>query len=824
MNSEFEFSKRLTDNARDSLSHAEILARTSGSAYIGTEHLLLGVLSQESSMGAKTLAKVGVTFERAKIALALTPRNLGIAATSKGLSETAKLTLRMSLELAQEFHQDYCGTEHILFSLLNQKNARATVLIRDMGADVEAILGELDSYLERQHDEYHAESVAGKARAGSGTRGSYLEKFAENLSTLAEKGELDPVVGRDREITRIVTILSRRTKNNPVLIGEPGVGKTAIVEGLAQRMANDEVPDYLQDRKVYQLDLAGMLAGTKYRGEFEERIKRVLDEVRRDKTAIVFIDELHLLMGAGAAEGAMDAANMLKPALARGDFRLIGATTLDEYRRYVEKDAALARRLQSIVVDEPTARDTVKIIEGLAPSYEQHHNVKLSKPVIEEAVRLASRYITERFMPDKALDVIDEAAALVHVKHARTKPTEQKVYQRELARLNEQMEEAVAAEDYERAALYKMRISRLHDKIAETETAQADGGRVTLKIDNVAQAVATMTGVPVAQLRRTEMTRLAHLEKHLGKKSIGQMEAIRSVAASIRRSRSGISAARRPSGAFVFLGPTGVGKTELARVVAEEVFGSDKSLIKIDMSEFSERHTSARLVGAPAGYVGYDDGGQLTEKIRRQPYSVVLFDEIEKAHPDVFNMLLQILEDGRLTDGHGHEVDFSNTVVILTSNLGAEQMQRESQLGFVAKTKSDTDELQRTHDANREAAMDALRKLMRPELINRFDKIVVFDSLSRPEVGQIFDLLIDDLNQRLAAKGLAVKVEPSAKKHLIDAGFNPQFGARPLRRAIQDELEHAIAEGMLRGEFRRGDVVRATTKHGKMVLDKIGKE
>ncbi len=816
MNNDFEFAKRLTDNARDSLAHAEVLARSTGSPYVGTEHLLLGVLGQESSIGAKVLAGAGVSFDRAKTALALTPRSVGVSLESKGFSETAKLTLRMSIELAQEFHQDYCGTEHILFSLLSQKNARATVLIRDMGVNVNEVLGEIEGYLNRQSEEFHAESVAGKARGG-GAKGSFLNKFGENLTAKAAKGELDPVVGRSEEITRVVTILSRRTKNNPVLIGEPGVGKTAIVEGLAQRIVSEEVPEHLLDKKVYQLDLAGMIAGTKYRGEFEERLKRVLNEVRADKSLIVFIDELHLLMGAGAAEGAMDAANMLKPALARGDFRLIGATTMDEYRRYVEKDSALARRLQTVIVREPSAKDAVKILEGLAKNYETYHNIKLKKPIIEEAVRLSDRYITERFMPDKAIDVIDEAAALVRVQNSRKKPTEIRVYQRELTRLNEQMEDAVTQEDYERAALYKMRISRLNEKIAESEKQSSDGA-YTLKLDDVAKAVSTMTGVPVSQLRRSEMTRLANLEKHLGKKIIGQKEAIRKVSQAIRRSRSGISQSHRPIGSFVFMGPTGVGKTELARVVAREVFGSDKSLVKIDMSEFSERHTSSRLVGAPAGYVGYDDGGQLTDKIRRQPYSVVLFDEIEKAHPDIFNMLLQLLEDGRLTDGQGREIDFSNTIVILTSNLGAERMQQESSLGFVMDSVDEKADFARTHAENETAAKDALNDMMRPELINRFDSIVVFHGLTRPEVGRIFDTMIDDLNDRLAPKGLAISVDASAKRLLIDQGYDPHFGARPLRRTIQDELEHAIAEGMLRGEFRKGNVVRTKAKNGKIDL------
>jgi ATP-dependent Clp protease ATP-binding subunit ClpC len=612
-----------------------------------------------------------------------------------------------------------------------------------------------------------------------------------------------------------VTILSRRTKNNPVLIGEPGVGKTAIVEGLAQRIANEEVPEYLVNKKVYQLDLAGLVAGTKYRGEFEERLKRILDEVRADKNIIIFIDELHLLMGAGSADGAIDAANMLKPALARGEFRLIGATTLDEYRRHIEKDSALARRLQPIVVEEPSLKDTLKILEGLKENYEEYHNVKLTQPVIEEAVNLSNRYISERFMPDKAIDVIDEAAALVRVREAKQPPQDLKEHRRELAKLTAKMDVAVEQEDYETAALYKMRISRLNEKISEIGEAENTAGQITLKLDDVAQAVAVMSGVPVAQLKASEISQLKNLEKHLARSVIGQDEAISTVSRSIRRARSGINAGRRPIGSFIFLGPTGVGKTELARVVAREVFGSEKNLIKIDMSEFSEKHTSSKLVGAAPGYIGYDDGGQLTDKIRRQPYSVVLFDEIEKAHPDVFNMLLQLLEDGRLTDGKGREVNFSNTVVILTSNLGAEAMMKDGSLGF----RIGNDE--HTKSENQTAAISALERMMRPELLNRFDDIIVFNSLTREDVGQIFDNQIMELNQRLAAKGIAVKVDPTAKRNLTEKGFDKKYGARPLRRVIQNELEHGLAEGILEKRFRRGDVVKASSQAGKIVLSKI---
>ncbi|HAC56686.1 TPA: ATP-dependent Clp protease ATP-binding protein ClpC, partial [Candidatus Saccharibacteria bacterium] len=738
-----DFVHRLTDNARGSLEQADMIARSLGSAYIGTEHLLLGVLSQDTSVGAKMLADVGITLERARVALNLTPRALVVSTGAKGLSETAKLTLRMSWDVAQEFHQDYCGTEHILFSILSQKNARATVLLRDMNVSVEELLGDIESYLNRQQSDAgdFEELGIGTKSKRSRSRHQALRTFGNDLTAAARKGELDPVIGRDRQIARMVTILSRRTKNNPILIGEPGVGKTAIVEGLAQRIANEDVPDHLLDKHVIQLDLAAMIAGTKYRGEFEERLKKVVDELTEDDSAIVFIDELHLLIGAGAAEGAMDAANMLKPALARGKLRMIGATTLDEYRRHIEKDAAFERRLQPIIVDEPSIKDTEAILLGMRDKYEQHHGVHVAEELIEDVVYLADRYISERFMPDKALDVLDEAASLVRVKRGKT-PSKTREYQRELRALGDKMEEAVSAQDYERAALYKMRISRLKEKLGELS--KPNDAWATLTYEDIASAVATMSGVPVQHLKRSEANLLRRLEKHLSKHLIGQHEAIEVVAKAVRRSRSGVGSSKRPIGSFIFMGPTGVGKTELARVLAREVFGSEKALIKIDMSEFGERHTTSRLVGAPAGYVGYEDGGQLTDKIRRQPYSVVLLDEIEKAHPDVFQLLLQLLEDGKLTDAKGRSVDFSNTIVILTSNLGADKMRKEAALGFSARTKSDIENVDALHGENKQAALEALDRIMRPELINRFDAVVVFRALTRNEVGKIFDLLIEE--------------------------------------------------------------------------------
>ncbi len=812
-----EFVGKLTDNAKTSLQHAGAIARGYGSNYIGTEHLLMGVLAQGSSVGAKLLADANVTLERTELALNLSPRNFIVSTGMIGLSDTVKLTLKMGWEIAQEFHQDYVGTEHILYSILSQKGAKATSLLADMDVDTEAMKAEIEDIFERQHNSFHDSDIT-TAPKEKRKRGGALETFGSDLTAQARAGKLDPVVGRGNQLERMVTILSRRTKNNPVLIGDPGVGKTAIVEGLAQRIANEDVPDHMLDKRVIQLDMAGMIAGTKYRGEFEERLKKVMSEIRTQKNIVLFIDELHLLVGAGAAEGALDAANILKPALARGELHLIGATTLDEYRKYVEKDAALERRLQPIVVPEPSLKDTISILKGLRTYYEKHHGVAMSDEVLEMAVQMADRYVSERFMPDKAIDVIDEAAARVRVKHGH-KPSKAREYAKELKNLNEKMEDAVAAEDYERAALYKTRSSQVSQKLDELKRRYEQKNPIKLSDDDVAHAVAVMTGIPVKRVQKSEARMLQSLEKHLAKHIIGQEEAVEKVSRAVRRSRSGIASSKRPIGSFVFMGPTGVGKTELARVLAREVFGSDDALIKIDMSEFGERHNTSRLLGAPAGYVGYDDGGQLTDKIRRQPYSVVLFDEIEKAHPDVFQLLLQLLEDGALTDAKGRRVDFSNTIVILTSNLGADAMQREASLGFNSTSRKGNEKLDELHEENKIKTKRALEKIMRPELINRFDSIITFRALTKKEISKIFDTLINELQARLVQKGIHLVVTPSAKKHIMKIGHDEKFGARPMRRAIEDELEHAIAEGILSGTFEKGSLLTARALKGTITIN-----
>lgn len=818
MNDNFnEFSMRLSENARGAIQNADAIARGYGSPYIGTEHLLLGLLAQSGSVGAKMLADNGVTLPRAESALNITPGKLTVSTGMIGMSETTLLTLRMGLEMSKELHQDYMGTEHLLYSLLKQSNARATVLLRELGVDVDALTAQLEEYIDKTSPEEPA-SVAAETRQQT-KRGGALDVYGIDLTAKAAHGDLDVMIGREKEVERLVTVLSRRTKNNPVLIGEPGVGKTAIVEGLAQRIVKEEVPDHLLDRRVIMLDMAGMIAGTKYRGEFEERLKKVVAEIKKAANVIVFIDELHLLVGAGAAEGAMDAANILKPALARGELHMIGATTLDEYRKHIEKDTALERRFQPIVVKEPSLKDTIAILKGLRGYYESHHGVTLTDEVLESAAYMADRYIADRFMPDKAIDVVDEAAALVRVKKGH-KPGKQREYMRELKQLDEKMEEAVAHEDYERAAMYKQRISQISAKLDEHKRDQAENNRTTLTEEDVAKAISVITNIPVDKIQISEARLLKNLEKHLAKYVIGQEEAVHKVSKAIRRSRSGVGSTRRPIGSFVFMGPTGVGKTELARVLAREVFGSEDALIKIDMSEFAEKHTTSRLVGAPAGYVGYEDGGKLTDKIRRQPYSVVLFDEIEKAHPDVFQILLQLLEDGVLTDAKGRQVSFRNTIIILTSNLGADKMMKESNLGFHAATKKDEQELDRVHEINAKAAEGELKKMMRPELINRFDGIVTFRALTRKEVGVIFDNFIGELKERLVRKGLGLKVAASAKKHLIETGYSEQYGARPLRRAIEDELEHEIAAGIIDGTYHKGDILEAKAKQGVIAIER----
>jgi ATP-dependent Clp protease ATP-binding subunit ClpC len=821
-----DFLNHLTNNALESLKHADAIARSFGSAYVGTEHLLLGILAQDTSMGAKILEGAGVTLDRARVALNLTPKTLTMNAGAKGLSETAKLTLKMAYDTAQEYNQEFCGTEHILDALLSQKNARATMLLRAMNVDIDNLTTELEQFLNRQYDD--DDSAEGQSNAGTSRRGgarnkgrkTALDFFGTDITAEARNGKLDPVVGREPQIRRVVTILNRRTKNNPVLIGEPGVGKTAIVEGLAQRIVAEDVPDSLLDKRIIMLDLAGMIAGTKYRGEFEERLKKVMAELEQDKKTIVFIDELHLIVGAGAAEGAMDAGNILKPALARGKIQLIGATTTAEYTKHIEKDAALERRFQPVQVPETNPAETLAILKGLRKHYEEFHGVNVSDEVLDDIVTLSKRYIQDRYMPDKAIDLLDETAAHLRVDKGKTSPAV-RALQKELKLVSTRIDEAVDDEDYQKAAEYKTRASQINEELAKLQETDKTAKRIDVTSEDVAEVIARITGVPVKKVIRSEAKYLLNLEKNIGKFIIGQSEAVEAVARAVRRNRSGIGSEKRPIGSFIFLGPTGVGKTELARVLAREFFGSEDALVKIDMSEFGEHHNVARLVGAPAGYVGYEDGGQLTDKIRRRPYSLVLFDEIEKAHPDTFNMLLQILEDGSLTDAKGRKIDFTNTIVIMTSNIGADKLQKEANFGFTAVGRADLKDLEALHEANKGKVLDDLKKTMRPEFLNRIDKVIVFHSLTQKEIYRIIDLQIDELSKRLQKQGLGVQLTTAAKQWLLDKGYDAKNGVRPMRRLIQDEIEDHIASEMLAEHYVTGTIVSVGVKNGQLTYSTL---
>ena len=821
-----EFSEimgHLSENARFALQKADFYSKRYNQGYMGTEHLLMGILAQDTSTGARILRDEGIdldSVERAQGKVAVDVPAAPMAMMS--LSEATVLTLRMSMNFARENGLEMVGTEHMVYAMVRQPNSRAGLLLEKLNIDLDEIAENIEKLVEKQADESKLEQQKRKAGKRAGYR--WLSKFGTDLTEQAKLGKLDTVIGREKEIERAITVLCRRTKSNPVLIGEAGVGKTAIVEGLAMRIAKNDVPGKLIGKRVFQVDLSSVVAGTKFRGEFEERIKGIIDEAVGDDSVILFIDELHLLSGAGSAEGSMDAANILKPALARNNLKLIGATTLDEYRKSIEKDKALARRFQTVLVNEPSAAVTLRILKGIKKHYENHHQVVISDAILEEAINLSERYISDRYMPDKVIDVIDEASAIARVAVDKQGGSEYKKLKIELSDLEEKVTSAAEKEDYEKAATYKTRVEQIHKELAKLEKANANINKAPeVTSENLATAISLKTGIPVNRVRGSEQELLIHLESHLQKVIIGQDDAIKSVSKAIRRGRSGISDTHRPIGSFIFLGPTGVGKTELAKVIAREVFGGDDALIKIDMSEFGEKHNVARLVGAPAGYVGYEDGGKLTEQIRRRPYSVVLFDEIEKAHPEVFNILLQILEDGELTDGQGTKVKFNNAIIILTSNLGAEEMYRESELGFTAKTKKDAKALEAEHAANEAASMKALRKLMRPELINRFDSIITFRALSEKDVSRIFNNMIEDLKKRLAQKSIGLQLTEATEKHLIEKGYDIKNGARPLRRTIEDELESLLADHILDGSLNKGDIAKIDYKSDELTL-KIVKE
>lgn len=803
-----DFFDRFTDNAKHSLEFADVIAAQLGSPYIGTEHMLLGVIQQEDSVGAQILKDAGVSLDKAQVAMAVSPGVMSVG-LNKGLSETAKLTLTLSYRCAQEFGQPYAGTEHILFAILSQKNARANAVLREISVDPEGVRSSLEEYLVSQQEQ----TGQGTGTKKNKSKTPSLDKYGVDLSFKARHGELDPVVGRADQINRMVAILGRRSKNNPVLIGEPGVGKTAIVEGLAQRISDGDVPESLHDKRIVTLELSTLVAGTKFRGEFEERLKKVVNEATNNKDVILFIDELHTIVGAGAAEGAIDAANILKPPLSRGEMQVIGATTLEEYRKHIEKDAALERRFQSVQVPEATIDETIEVLRGLKPHYEEFHKVHIQDEALVAAAKLSARYISDRFLPDKAIDLIDEAASLKRMKVAGANKVRTGL-SKQLAAIHEEIEAAVDEQDFEHAAKLKTKASQIEQKLS-TQRAKDTAKAAVQVIDAeaIAQMVGMMTGIPATRLVKAEAVNLKKLETNMKKRIIGQDEAISAIASAIRRSRTGIADQKRPIGSFMFMGPTGVGKTELARVLSEELFGSRDAIIKVDMSEFMEKHNVARLVGAPAGYVGYEDGGQLTEQVRRKPYSLILFDEIEKAHSDVFNMLLQILEDGQLSDAKGRKVDFRNTVIIMTSNVGASEMFKEARLGFHTHTAKQQDELKASHEAMRERVTEQLKKHFRPEFLNRVDQVVVFKALDQVDIKSILDIQLDAVIKRAAEQGITLKVQAKAKELLIEKGYNAEQGARPMRRAIQELLENELAHKILDEDLTDG--AKAIIKRNK---------
>ncbi len=821
MQEEFsEIMNRLSENARFALQKSDYFSKRYNNGYMGTEHLLLGILSMDMCTGAKLLREAGVTVDDVEKSLNKVAVEVpGSDMAMMSLSESVILTLRMAQNYTREQGLTVIGTEHVLYALLSQPNSRASLILAGLKVDCEKLLDEIEDLVDEQTKDEKLKAEKAKYVKNSGLK--FLKRYGKDLTDEAKAGKLDTVIGRESEIERVVTVLSRRTKSNPILIGEAGVGKTAIVEGLATRIVKNEVPGNLIGKHIYQVDLSSVVAGTKFRGEFEERIKGIIDEATGDDSILLFIDEIHLLCGAGSSEGSMDAANILKPALARNSINLIGATTLDEYRKTIEKDKALSRRFQTVMVEEPSAAVTLRILKGIKNHYESHHGVVIPDEALETAITMSQRYINDRFMPDKVIDIIDEASAICKVAADKNGGGKYKKMKIEKSNLEQKISDAADKEDYEKAAEYKTELAKLEQEIKKLEKSGVkETENPKLTEENLATAVSLKTGIPVSKVHGSEMKMLMGLEDQLKEAVIGQDEAVKAVAKAIRRGRSGIADPRRPIGSFLFMGPTGVGKTELARVIAREVFGGENALVKIDMSEFGEKHNVSRLVGAPAGYIGYDDGGKLTEAVRRKPYSVILFDEIEKAHPDVFNLLLQILEDGVLTDGQGNKIKFNNTIVILTSNLGSADMFRESELGFTAKTAKDKKALEQEYEENKEYAMKALRKVMRPELINRLDNILVFHALTRKNVERIFDNLINDLRKRLATKGIGIKIDDKAKDYLIESGYDPKNGARPLRRKIEDEVESLLSEEIISENLKKGDIPVLKLEKGKLKLVK----
>ena len=816
-----------TQKANNALNLAIQSAEDLGHTYIGSEHILLGLLREESGVAATVLKDLGLTADALE---ELMKQKIGSGMNSHlstdDFTPRTKRILQIAVMEAARMGHNYVGTEHLLLALLEESDSYAVYFLQELGVkpgDVVAKIGEAINTVD-ENSEAGASSVglSGRGGAKGGAKGKSntktLDQFGRDLTALAAQGGIDPVIGRQEEIERVIQILSRRTKNNPCLIGEPGVGKTAVAEGLALKITSGDVPELLKGKRVVSLDLTGMVAGTKYRGDFEERIKTALDEVRQAGNVILFIDELHTIVGAGSAEGSADAANILKPSLARGDFQVIGATTINEYRKYIEKDAALERRFQPVMVGEPTEEEAVSILRGLRDRYEAHHKVKISDSAIEAAVKLSSRYIADRYLPDKAIDLIDEAASRVRLR-AFTAPDDLQELEKKLKELEQEKSAAVNAQDFERAAKIrdeeKTTRGRLEEQkqLWQEKNAQASG---EVTPEDIAHIVSSWTGIPVVQLTEEESERLLRMEEVLHERIVGQDEAVSSVARAIRRGRVGLKDPKRPVGSFIFLGPTGVGKTELCKALAEAMFGDENAMIRLDMSEYMEKHTVSKLVGSPPGYVGYEEGGQLTEKVRRKPYSVVLFDEIEKAHPDVFNMLLQILEDGRLTDSQGRKVDFRNTVIIMTSNVGARLItEKQASLGFSAGAGSGEKDMEKI----RETVLDELKKTFRPEFLNRVDDIIVFNKLGEEDIREIARRMLHQLSRRVEGLGIDLSFSDEAVKAIADAGFDPVYGARPLRRAIQSKIEDRLSEQMLEGKVASGKPLVCDYRDGAFTFE-----